>query len=344
MTIQKLYKQFVEWVTKSEVRKKADEFLTARLELTFYYAVTVAVILFGSSFILYNTILSNLRHSLAEDLFIKLDPGVAQNILDRAQDILINRFLTIDLVIMFFVIFIGFLLTEETLKPIKLNMEKQKRFIADASHELRTPTAIIVSGIEVALANKKLDFTIAKKTLENTLEEMREFSKLSNNLLDISKDNNLEVKHESINISELIDLVVDKNKNLAKLKEINIDKKLESTGMIKGNKIELERVFYNILDNAIKYTPVGGNIKIADKIVSNKYVITIDDDGCGISNDVLGKIFDPFFRADSSRHTEGAGLGLTLSKKIIENHKGTISVKSELNKGTSVIISLPISS
>ena len=80
------------------------------------------------------------------------------------------------------------------------------------------------------------------------------------------------------------------------------------------------------------------------KISADKYIITISDNGIGIPQNILGKIFDPFFRADTSRNTEGAGLGLTLSKKIVENHKGTIFVKSEENKGTRVIISLPISS
>ena len=73
-------------------------------------------------------------------------------------------------------------------------------------------------------------------------------------------------------------------------------------------------------------------------------MLTISDNGVGISKDIIGKIFDPFFRGDEARSTEGAGLGLTLAKKIIENHKGTISIKSQLDKGTSVIISLPISS
>jgi signal transduction histidine kinase len=114
--------------------------------------------------------------------------------------------------------------------------------------------------------------------------------------------------------------------------------------IVLGNKIELGRVFYNILDNAIKYTPHKGRILISDKIVLNKYVLTLNDNGAGISKDIVDKIFDPFFRGDASRSTEGAGLGLTLSKKIIENHKGTISINSLENKGTSVIITLPIAS
>ncbi|MEI6581078.1 MAG: HAMP domain-containing sensor histidine kinase [bacterium] len=340
--MQKLYKRFVGLVTKWKISPKEDEFFIARLRLTFYYFITALIILGGSSLVLYNTILSNLTRSILEGGF---DQGISQIIIDNAQDILLNRFLTINAIIIFFIIIIGFLLTHKTLEPIKLNMQKQKRFIADASHELRTPTAVVISGLEVALSNKKLDFTGAKKTLENTLDEMREFSKLSNNLLDISKyDMPIKTKYEPIYIDELVKTIVEKNKNLAYAKNIKIETEIEFKAKIFGNGIELSRVFFNILDNAIKHTPTGGLILVSDKIVSSKYVLTISDNGVGIKEDIIEKIFDPFFRGDTSRSTEGAGLGLTLSKKIVENHKGMISIKSQVNKGTNVIISLPISS
>lgn len=346
MTMEKLYKQFVELVTRWKVNNKlmnkADEFLVARLKLTFYYSVTTIIILGGSSIMLYNTILSNLSQSIRESM---LDPVISQLIIDKTQDILLNRFLTIDIIIIFFVVILGFLLTNKTLEPIKSNMQKQKRFIADASHELRTPIAVVISGLEVNLNNKKLDFASVKKTLENTLDEMREFSKLSNDLLDMSKyDLPIQKEYKLIPVSELINSIVEKNKNLAHIKNINIETKVESKVFILGNEIELRRVFFNILDNAIKYTPQNGIILLSDKIISNKYIVTIKDSGIGIREDILSKIFDPFFRGDEARSTEGAGLGLTMSKKIIENHKGTISIKSQENKGASVIISLPISS
>lgn len=174
---------------------------------------------------------------------------------------------------------------------------------------------------------------------------MREFSKLSNTLLDISKyDISAQMKDEPVQINELLEYIVEKNKSLANIKNISIETKTESSVILKGNKIELARVFYNILDNAIKYTPQNGTITVFGKTNSGKYIITISDNGIGIPNDILSKIFDPFFRGDEARNTNGAGLGLTLSKKIIENHNGTISIKSEVNKGANVIISLPISS
>ena len=340
--MEKLYKQFVALVTKWKI-DTFDEFFVARLRLAFYYSVTTIVILGGSSIILYNAILYNLTQST---LIRGFDPVVSQAIINDAQDILFDRFLTIDFILVFFVIILGFFLTNKTLKPIKINMEKQKRFIADASHELRTPTAVIISGLEVALSNKKLDFPLSKKTLEATLDEMREFSKLSNTLLDISKyDKSACVECAPININELIKSIIEKSKNLASTKGINFKIKImDSPIIVIGNNIELSRVFYNILDNAIKYTPSQGTISVTDKIILNQYVVTFSDSGIGIPKNIIGRIFDPFFRGDKARSTNGAGLGLTLTKKIIESHKGTISVKSEENKGTNIIISLPVSS
>jgi signal transduction histidine kinase len=341
--MEKLFKRFEEWVIKWKNNFKRDEFLIARFRLTLYYSLTAMVILAGSSFILYKVILSNLAQTLSENIFF--NPNVAKAILEKAQDILLNRFITIDAFIMFFVIVLGFILTEKTLSPIKANMEKQKRFIADASHELRTPIAVVISGLEVNLSNKKLDLASAKKTLEEILEEMREFSKLSNNLLDISKyDRAICLKCEPVVINELLKNIVEKSRNLAHLKNIKIETKIENDAKITGDKAELSRVFFNILDNAIKYTSSGGEILVSDKVSSGKYVVSISDTGAGIDKNILEKIFDPFFRGDISRNTTGAGLGLTLSKKIIENHEGTISIKSEVNKGTNVMISLPLSS
>ena len=216
----KLFKQFEESAIKWKNSFNRDEFFVARVRLTFYYSLTAVVILGSSSVILYNTILSNLAQSINENILI--DPDLSQVILDRAQDILFNRFLVIDITLVFFIVILGFLLTQKTLKPIKSNMEKQKRFIADASHELRTPIAVVISGLEVTLTNKNLDLPGAKKTLENTLTEMREFSVLSNHLLDVSKYNaKVKFKYENIkHQNHKLSIKEVRMNKLKKLKEI----------------------------------------------------------------------------------------------------------------------------
>lgn len=339
--MQKLYKQFAGWVTKWRISNKIDEFFAARLGLTLYYLATAIVILGGSSIITYNAILSNFTQSIMERGF---DPDISLALIAETKAILLNLFVMIDSVIVLLTVVVGFLLTVRTLKPIKINMEKQKRFIADASHEFRTPVAVVISGLEVALNNKSLDLPLAKKTLESALEEMREFSKLSNTLLDISKyDKSACEECAPVDVSGLIKSIIEKSKNLNSAKKINFKIKMtEFPIIVNGNNFELSRVFYNILDNAIKYTPSEGTIFVSDKIILNQYIVTFSDNGIGISRNIIHRIFDPFFRGDLSRSTRGAGLGLTLAKKIVEKHKGTISIKSVENKGTNVTISLPI--
>ena len=116
MTMAQLYKRFVEWAIRWITNSLKDEFFKARLRLTFYYSLTAIIILGGSSIILYNTILSNLTESIMADR--RFDPFLSGIIIDRAQDILLNRFLTIDLMIIFFIIILGFFLTYRKTKAI----------------------------------------------------------------------------------------------------------------------------------------------------------------------------------------------------------------------------------
>lgn len=336
------YKQFVELVTKWKGSFKADEFFIARLRLTFFYLLTATIILGVSSVILYQTLLVNITESIHENT---LDLHTAQSIIDQTQDILQNRFLTIDSLILFLIVFLSFLLTSRTLRPIREAMRKQKRFIADASHELRTPIAIVISGLEVALRDRHLDLPRAKQTLINVLDEMREFSQLSNTLLDISKyERNNNISHERLSVEDIVRDTYNKMKPLALIKEINFTSAVNHPALIEGNIFELHRVLYNIINNAITYTPRFGAVHIQDGISKNTYTITIKDTGIGIKENMIGRIFDPFFQGDTSRHSGGAGLGLTLSKRIITSHKGEITVHSKENEGTTVVITLPLAS
>ncbi|MCX6755453.1 MAG: HAMP domain-containing sensor histidine kinase [Candidatus Nomurabacteria bacterium] len=336
--MEKLSKQFEGWVTKW----KTDSFLIARIKLTFFYFLTASVILIVASSILYRTFLFNITESVNLNVD---DEDVAQVLVDRTQDILLNKFITTDSSILIVIIVCGFLLTKKSLDPIRENMKRQKRFIADASHELRTPIAIAISGLEVAMSNKNFNIDIAKKTLSNTLEEMQDLSKLTNNLLDVTKYNvSSSSVYEPLQINEVISQAVEKMKALAKAKEIEIKNEIKEQVNVLGNKTEIERIVYNIINNSLAHTPNEGIVTISDFINKKEYIISITDNGSGISKENLDKIFDPFFQGDTSRNNGGAGLGLTLAKKIIENHKGKITIKSELNKGTNVIIKLPISS
>ncbi len=337
--MEKLSKQFGVLVTKWRTNIMSDEFLIARVKLNLFYSAIIMVILGGASFILYKVLLSNILGILEENL---VSPLAAEQILHRAQELLQARILIVDSIIMIFVVVLGFFLTNKTLKPIKINSQRQKQFIADAAHELRTPVAIAISGLEVALRNKKLDMSIVRTVMESSLNEMRELSKLSNNLLDIAKlDRHHKVVHEIVPITQLVRLVAIKTQLLAQEKSILINVDLKNEENVSGNAMDLERVFYNIINNAIAHTGEVGSIEVSDKVVGKNYSIVIKDNGVGMESEVLQRVFDPFFQGDISRNQSGAGLGLTLAKKIITEHLGTISIESQVGQGTAVTISLP---
>lgn len=330
-----LNKKFEAWITRWKTVNNIDDFLAARIRLTFLYTISMVVILVISNIVLY--------HMVADHL-AGLGASIPNMYADSTLNDLFNHFLMVDAILLFLSPILGFLLSRKTLQPIKDNLQKQRRFIIDASHSLRTPIEVMISGLESSLHNKELNLALAKRVLENTLNEMRDFSNISNNLLDISKYGaSAQIDYEIIYIGELVRYIIEKNSNLAQAKDINIETKIGSSVTVWGNKIELSRVLYNILDNAINYIPPNGTVSISDEVVSDKYVLTISDDGDGIPKKIINEIFNSSTVNSALKDANGKEFGLSLSKTIIENHKGTLSIESKENKGTTVTITLPVS-
>lgn len=321
---------------------KDDDFLKVRIKLTAMYTLIAGVMAGGYSLLLYQLLLADFRDSIQDKIYA-IDPRVVNSIVNRTSDILFNRILIIDAVILFAVICISFVWAKRTLRPIRENMLKQKRFIADASHELRTPVAVMVSGLEVALRNKSLTVADAKETLEDTLTEMRELSKLSNHLLDLSRyDADLHAEKSPVAVTEVLDPVLTKATLLAEERGLSFNKGQIEPATISGHQLELGRVFLNLFHNAIKYTPKGGAVTVEGLKRGRKYIVTIRDTGIGMDQDALDKIFEPFFQGDPAHNTGGVGLGLTLAKRIIESHDGDIDIESEPKVGTTVTVTLPL--
>jgi len=249
----------------------------------------------------------------------------------------------------------GYFLAGRTLAPIENSLEEQKRFIADASHELRTPLTALKTSLEVALRDKKMTLTDAKKVLDENLGEVESLKSLSDKLLSLARyqSNGHSLAFNEIEIKEVVEKAVKKIQPLAKEKEIEIETETElgtspsaSSGFIlNANEESLEEMLLIFLDNAVKFTPKGGKVFV-DTVTSGRWlVIRIKDTGIGIAKEDLPHIFDRFYRADQSRTKEkvsGFGLGLSLAKKIIEIHKGTVDVESKVGKGTEFRIKFPL--
>jgi len=225
-------------------------------------------------------------------------------------------------------------------KRVSNTFKSQKEFVENASHEIKTPLAIIQANLEYALNEKN----ISKKEMTELLVESQKSVNFMNNLTEDLLLLSLLGSNINIKKINLTNLLTDSKRfvqPLAKEFEINIDCKKEIT--IKGNKSLLIRAFQNIMENAIKYSE-GSKLDIVAKEENSMLSLTFKDDGKGMEKDLCKKIFNRFYRIDKSRSRKsgGSGLGLAITKEIIEKHNGSIECKSEKDKGCEFHIFLPI--
>jgi signal transduction histidine kinase len=263
--------------------------------------------------------------------------------LEQAKRRIIWRLVAINGAIFVFSAAAGWFLAGKTLKPIEQAMEEQKRFVADASHELRTPLAALKTSNEVALRDKNLTFNEAKKVIKSNLEEIENLETLTNNLLTLAslEENGQKLIFKKVNIKKIITSAYQKILPLALKKKIKI--KIESNGgEVFGNEESLEKMILIFLDNAIKYTPEWGKVWLKTRQEKGKLVLEVKDTGIGISKTDLPHIFERFYRADKVRKKGGFGLGLALAKRIIELHRGSVRVASQLGKGATFTVKLPL--
>ncbi|MDR4496931.1 MAG: heavy metal sensor histidine kinase [Candidatus Scalindua sp.] len=231
------------------------------------------------------------------------------------------------------------------LDRIEESFQKVVQFTSDVSHELRTPIAALKTGTEVTLS-KERSAEEYRELLEDNLTSLERMSRLISDLLDLSRSdsntNILDVK--PFNLGTMLKEIHSKFMPISDSKKIRSSVKTIPGVIIKGDEILLRRVFYNLLDNAVKYTSPGGSISLSLEDRGNDVIACVSDTGIGISQENLRKIFERFFRVDASRSREeadGAGLGLSISKNIVELHKGKIEVKSDPGAGSTFEVILP---
>lgn len=233
----------------------------------------------------------------------------------------------------------------KTLKPIEEMIEKQKKFIGNAAHEMKTPLTTMKTLLEVNLLNKNLEIGDAKKAIESTIEEIDTLTSLTNNLLKQTKYQQTAGKRviEQIDLCKSLKKVIQKFSNQAENKGITID--FHSAELpAKVSEEDFQELLTILMDNAIKFNKEDGKIKVKTKKDSKYAYIKISDTGIGIDSKDLPHIFDRFYKADTSRtkgKIDGFGLGLSIAKDIIDRLGGEISVKSKLDVGTSFTIKIP---
>ncbi|MDX2004718.1 MAG: chemotaxis protein CheB [Meiothermus sp.] len=221
--------------------------------------------------------------------------------------------------------------------------EAQRRFLADAAHELRAPLAIIQGNLEILERYPDMPDTDRRKAVDDSLTAARQLSQLANDLLSLARGDAGDKLHlEALDLAPLL------AKTVQEAQRLN-DGRILETGVleacaVQGDRGRLRQLALILLDNALKYTPKGGRVTLSLRATHEWAELSVTDTGAGIAGEDLERVFERFFRTDASRSREtgGTGLGLPIARWIAEQHGGKVWLESKLGKGTTAVVRLPL--
>jgi heavy metal sensor kinase len=232
----------------------------------------------------------------------------------------------------------------EMIERLERSFAEIRRFTADASHELRTPLTAIRTEAEVALAQAVLP--AEQHLLGSILEECERLTRLTDQLLTLSREDARLAPpvREPVDLAALVGGVVEIMRPLAEAGGIQLGVECGGRVTVHGDEGRLRQVFFNLLDNATKYTPSGGQVDVRVEQRGQEAIATVRDTGAGIPAEHLPHVFDRFYRVDRARSREqgGTGLGLSISRSIVTAHGGRIELESAPGKGTTCTVRLPV--
>lgn len=242
---------------------------------------------------------------------------------------------------------VGWFLGGVAMKPTKRSYEQLQRFTADASHELRAPVAAILSNAQVGLLAPEDNCELPRQRLENVVDISKSMSALIGNLLFLARhEGRLNPKDlQNVEIVGLLNQLVNQYQSIAKEKQLSLIGEFSSQPVtLLVDPDLLQQALKNLLDNACKYTPQGGKVKLKQFIQLRRISIQIIDSGIGIPAEDLPHIFERFYRVDTARTrtSGGFGLGLAIAQQIVQAHGGKITVDSIVGEGTTFQICLPL--
>lgn len=239
----------------------------------------------------------------------------------------------------------GILLTRQAMQPIERSFAQLRQFTADASHELRSPLMAIGSNAQVALRYPDGIRPGDAEKFESIADAAKQLSCLTEDLLLLARTDSLPQKHQQrIDLSDMLKELVQLYQAQASAQSIVFELTIADALFMMGDRGQLRRVFTNLIDNALRYTPEGGRVYVQGKPLGSQILITVEDTGIGIASDQIHQVFDRFWRAETARmHTLGGfGLGLSIAQAIVQQHQGKISVRSKLGIGSCFMVQLPL--
>ncbi|OMF26292.1 two-component sensor histidine kinase [Paenibacillus sp. FSL H8-0548] len=273
-------------------------------------------------------------------MLVFLDITAQQNILSN----LIYTFAVVGVVMLIILFFASRFFANRSITPVKEAFDKQKQFIADASHELKTPLTIINTNADVLLSNSEDTIHNQSKWLHYIKSETERMTRLTNDLLYLTQmdDSRESMVFTKFNVSEAVENIILTMEAIMFEKHVSLDYDIEPDLTVQGSSEQIKQVVMILLDNAVKYTNAKGSVTISLKKQHNDTVLSVSNTGEGINPEHLTRIFDRFYRTDASRTRKqgGYGLGLAIAKSIIEQHKGRIYAKSVVGESTTFYVHL----
>lgn len=244
--------------------------------------------------------------------------------------------------------YFGYWLAGRNIRPISEMYARQKQFTADASHEMRTPLAVMklaVQGLREDEDSRLGEF--AKESVEMLDSEADRLSRLTENLMTLARsdEDNLPLYTEQVDMTALCHKVAAQLALLAEQKQIVLKQELQADLSVQGDELALSRLLIILLDNALKYSAAKTTVTLRGARVKEHLVIEVRDEGCGISDEDKTRVFDRFYRVDKarSRSQGGLGLGLSLAWAIVHQHGGSIEAFDNKPQGTVMYVQLPLS-
>lgn len=241
--------------------------------------------------------------------------------------------------------FVGLFLSSLALRPVETAWKQQRQFVADASHELKTPLTVILANTGIVLAHPSDTVSAQSKWLEYTQEEARQMKGLVEDLLFLAKSDaaRQEFQTAQVDLSELVQGCLLPFEPVAFEAGVRLDAQVDPGLILTGDEAQLRRLVRILLDNGVKYAGAEGAVSLTLTRQQDKLRLTVRNTGAPIPPEHLPHLFERFYRADAARNRAqgGYGLGLAIAKAIVEHHRGRISVSSAVESGTVFTVLLP---
>ncbi len=240
--------------------------------------------------------------------------------------------------------FASLFLANWALKPVEASWARQKQFVADASHELKTPLTVILANQKILLSHPEHTIAEEKQWIENTASEGSQMKLLIEDLLFLAKSDGTRVErtYDEVNLSDVAQGALLSFASVAFEAGVTLEEAIQSGISLRGNESQLRRLSGILLDNAVKYANANGTVRVELHADGADAILRVHNTGAPIPADELPHLFERFYRVDRARSTGGYGLGLSIADNIVRAHGGRMQVSSTAAAGTAFTVSLPL--